>query len=112
MSSGAILHVSDDGFLRKFRSDGSSFFVPVKATGYHTRHIDKGRVGEISKITEEYQELMDANSQDNPVMELVELTDLLGAIEAYSLEKYKISMNQLLTMTRATQRAFQYGHRK
>jgi hypothetical protein len=80
--------------------------------GYHTTEIKKGELGKASKITEEYEEFMDAKLQDNPVMELVELSDLLGAIEAYTKRKYKLTLEDLMAMTRATQRAFRNGHRK
>lgn len=80
--------------------------------GYHSRKIEKGVLGEASKITEEYEEFLDAKDQKNPVMELVELSDLLGAIEAYTKRKYNITLYSLERMTRATQRAFRNGHRK
>lgn len=82
-----------------------------KEIGYHLVAIPKGELGEISKITEEYLELIDANKQQNPVMELVELSDMLGAIESYTLKHYNINLSNLLVMTRATQRAFKNGHR-
>ena len=81
-------------------------------TGYHLRKIEKGVLGEASKITEEYEEFLDAKDQKNPVMELVELSDMLGAIEAYTKRKYGITLDSLTRMTRATQRAFRNGHRK
>ncbi len=80
--------------------------------GYHKTKIQKGVLGEHSKITEEYEEFIDALSSNNPVMGLVELSDLIGAIEAYSDKRYGISLPQLLNMTRATQSAFQDGSRK
>lgn len=46
--------------------------------GYHTRKIEKGVVGEASKIREEFEEFMDAVEQNNRVMELVELSDMVG----------------------------------
>lgn len=114
-------------YVQKQRSDGSRYFVPVikeKAVpvikekadiakiGYHKRSIKKGVLGNLSKIEEEFEELIDAAEQNNPVMELIELTDLLGAIEAYAEKRFQVSMDQLLTMTRATQRAFKSGQRK
>jgi hypothetical protein len=80
--------------------------------GYHRHDIAKGVLGERSKIMEEYNEFLDANEQGNSVMELVELSDLLGAIEAYSVKYYSIDLDTLLIMTRATQRSFKLGHRK
>lgn len=80
--------------------------------GYHKRKIKKGVLGELSKIREEFEELEDALAQNNPVMSLVELSDLVGAIEAYIENNHKITLEQLLNMTKATKRAFQNGDRK
>ena len=54
------------------------------AKGYHVSEIPKGVLGTPSKITEEYLEFMDACEQNNPVMQLVELSDMLGAIDAFA----------------------------
>jgi hypothetical protein len=80
--------------------------------GYHKREIKKGVLGYFSKIREEFEELEDALEQDNPVMALVELSDMVGAIEAYTMKYHNIDIDQLLNMTRATQRAFKDGSRK
>jgi phosphoribosyl-ATP pyrophosphohydrolase len=80
--------------------------------GYHLRSIRKGVVGEPSKIFEEAEEFMDAVRQNVDVMALVELSDLVGAIELY-LEKYHSSMSlaDLKAMSDVTQRAFKNGRR-
>ena len=51
--------------------------------GYHTTEIPKGKLGEFSKIEEEFFEAKDALEQENPIMVLLELSDMLGAIEEY-----------------------------
>jgi rubrerythrin len=79
--------------------------------GYHTKKIQKGEFGHASKIREEYEEFIDAYEQSNPVMELVELSDLIGAIEAYVLSHYDIELVDLIKMKEATQSAFQDGTR-
>lgn len=79
--------------------------------GYHRREIPKGKFGEISKINEEYLEFQDALDQNNPIMVLCELSDMIGAIEAY-VKKYNISLEQLIAMKDATKSAFQTGYRK
>ncbi len=79
--------------------------------GYHKTKIEKGVLGEFSKIREEFLEAEDALEQDNKVMMLVELCDLIGAIEAYS-EKHNMSLNDLITMKDATKSAFLDGSRK
>jgi len=80
--------------------------------GYHLKPIPKGKLGEFSKIQEEYRELKDAIEQESPVLVLVELSDLLGAIEAYSISKHGITIQQLLKMTKSTSEAFAEGRRK
>ena len=81
--------------------------------GYHLSEIPKGVYGEVSKITEEYLEFLDAHQQSK-VMELVELSDLLGAIEAYITKEYKgtVSLNDLIKMKDLTKSAFEDGSRK
>lgn len=81
--------------------------------GYHLTEISKGKIGEISKIQEELDELKDAALQKSKIMELVELSDLIGAIELY-LEKYhsETTIEDLKIMSDITKRAFINGHRK
>lgn len=80
---------------------------------YHLREIPKGEIGELSKVMEECNEALDAEEQGCSVMVLVELSDMIGAIELY-LKKYhpSISLDDLKTMSNITQRAFNSGHRK
>ena len=81
--------------------------------GYHLRQIPKGVLGELSKIQEEVDELADAKDQDCKIMELVELSDLYGAIQCY-LANYHAgtSMKDLESMSAITKRAFQSGRRQ
>lgn len=78
--------------------------------GYHLREIPKGVLGDSSKIEEEYLEFQDALAQENPLMALHELSDLIGAIEAYAA-RHNISLKSLIAMKEATQRAFKNGDR-
>ncbi len=57
--------------------------------GYHITLIPKGVLGDFSKIEEEFEEFKDAHAQQCAIMELVELSDMLGAIFAYT-SKYHI----------------------
>lgn len=86
--------------------------VDMDNVGYHIRDIPRGDLGYPSKIIEEIMEFSDAVDQGNPVMALVELSDSLGAIEAY-LERHhpSVTLDDLLTMKAATQRAFRNGFR-
>lgn len=79
--------------------------------GYHNKIIPKGVLGEFSKIREEFLEAEDAIEQNNKVMILIELSDLLGAIEQYTV-KYNITLEDLIVMKDATKRAFKDGSRK
>lgn len=80
--------------------------------GYHITQIEKGVIGEASKILEETQEFIDAVDQNCSVMALIELSDLYGAIKAY-LTKYHptITMDDLKIMSAITERVFQNGRR-
>ena len=80
---------------------------------YHTKKIPKGVLCELSKVYEECLEAMDADEQNNPVMVLLELSDIIGAIDSY-LRKYypTITLGNLIRMSEATKSAFQDGTRK
>lgn len=84
----------------------------MKNPGYHITKIDKGILGEFSKIREELEEALDAQVQNCVIMELVELSDMYGAIEAYIQKRYNITMNDLKIMSDITKRAFKNGRRK
>jgi NTP pyrophosphatase (non-canonical NTP hydrolase) len=78
--------------------------------GYHTKEIQKGVLGEFSKIKEEFEELEDAVKQDNDILILCELSDIIGAIEAYS-NKHNISLEKLIQFSNSTKKAFENGKR-
>jgi len=80
--------------------------------GYHTRAIDKGVLGEFSKIQEEWEELLDARQQGAKVLELCELSDLYGAIDLYLTKQYGMSINDIKQMSEMTASAFMAGTRK
>jgi hypothetical protein len=79
--------------------------------GYHLRDIPRGVFGEVSKITEEYEEFLESLEQKNPIMAMVELSDMIGAIEGYAEKHFKISLDDILALKNATQRAFKSGCR-
>ncbi len=78
--------------------------------GYHKREITKGVFGEISKVQEEVEEYLDAKEQGILLMELQELSDIYGALEALCAS-YAITMEDLKKMSEATNRAFRSGKR-
>lgn len=80
--------------------------------GYHIKNIEKGILGESSKILEEVFELQDAEEQQVKIMQLVELSDLVGAIDMYLNKHFPdISFDDLVKMSKVTQRAFKNGRR-
>lgn len=64
--------------------------------GYHIREIENGVFGQFSKIKEEFDEFLDALDQNCTLMALLELSDLLGALEGYCLKK-NISFTDLIS---------------
>lgn len=79
---------------------------------YHVNEIDKGVLGEFSKIKEEFQELQDAVEQEDRILQICELTDLIGAIEEFSNSKFRLTLTDLITFSNKTKSAFQEGKRK
>lgn len=81
--------------------------------GYHKKQITPGNFGDLSKIYEELEELQDAEDQKASILMLVEMSDLIGAIEGY-LEKHFPGMllSDLIQMSNLTKSAFKDGSRK
>jgi hypothetical protein len=82
--------------------------------GYHLTEIPVGEYGELTKIIEELQELIDADEQGAKLMVLQELSDLIGAIDGYLLKHFngQFSIADLEKMASITKRAFESGARK
>lgn len=80
--------------------------------GYHLVAIPRGELGELSKIQEELDELRDAMAQGSRVMAAVELSDMMGAIQAF-IDRHLpgTTIQDLLTFSAITQRAFINGRR-
>ena len=79
-------------------------------SGYHIRDIERGVFGEASKIREETEEFLDAVEQGVEIMALIELSDLIGAIEEYAVRRGS-SLDALIKMKTVTRRAFEDGTR-
>ena len=80
--------------------------------GYHIAPIPKGTLGELSKVHEEVCEAIDAQQQGVAVMVLVELSDTIGAIEAYLAQHHpSVTLADLTAMAAVTRRAFAAGQR-
>lgn len=79
--------------------------------GYHKRKITKGTLGEFSKIKEEFEELEDAYEQKDKILQLCELSDLLGAIDFYVDNQFNMRLIDLISFSKKTQEAFKNGER-
>lgn len=81
--------------------------------GYHTREIEKGEFGEVSKIREEWEEFLDAWGQQAKLLMLCELADMYGAMEGF-VEKHfpGMTMADVEVMAKMTTSAFKEGKRK
>ncbi|MDP3990078.1 MAG: hypothetical protein Q8Q01_02630 [archaeon] len=91
-----------------------SYCLKKQKRGYHLKDIAKGKLGEKTKIYEEIEEFKDSLQQNNPLMALLELSDLIGSIEEYLNQQFRgtISLDDLIAMKDVTKRAFINGHRK
>ena len=82
----------------------------VMEFGYHTKQIEKGELGDFSKIREEFEELEDAVNQEDKIMILCECSDLIGAIKHF-VSQYNISLNDLISFNNKTENAFKVNKR-
>jgi len=79
--------------------------------GYHKRKIKKGKLGEFSKIKEEFKEFEDAYEQEDVILQLCELSDMIGAIELY-VDKFNLSLDDIISFSNKTKEAFKEKKRK
>lgn len=80
--------------------------------GYHEKKVSKGVLGEASKIQEEFEEFMEVHNRDCKVLELCELSDLVGAIDHYLRKHHpSIKIKDLEWMAVLTESAFREGGR-
>lgn len=77
---------------------------------YHINEIEKGKLGEFSKIKEEFEELQDAFQQEHIVLQICEMCDLIGAIELYA-KKFNLTLDDLIKMKESNKNAFLSGKR-
>lgn len=79
--------------------------------GYHSRVIEKGVFGQVSKIQEELDELKDAEESGTKILALCELADLYGALREFARNR-GCTMDDLRKMADLTESAFKEGSRK
>lgn len=98
-------------FFKRHRIELDS--SPAKPVGYHVIKIPKGQFGDSSKIYEETMEAIDAEAQGNRIMTLIEMADIVGAIDGYLAKHYggQITLEDVVQMSEANKRAFEAGVR-
>lgn len=79
--------------------------------GYHKTEIEKGTIGHFSKIKEEFQEAEDAFNQNDEILIIVEMADMVGAIEEY-IKRWNLDLTSLKKFSDKTKSAFKDGTRK
>jgi hypothetical protein len=79
-----------------------------RPTGYHLTTIQRAKYGTREKILEEMEEVKDSIRQANPIMTLLELSDVVGACVGY-LERHKLRLSDLTEYHRVEKRPIQYG---
>lgn len=72
-----------------------SKFMETEKRLKHLKEIPKGIYGDFSKIKEEFLELEDSVEQKDKVLQICELSDLIGAIEGFSMKKFNLSIEDL-----------------
>ena len=100
--------------------EGTAIYEPVAGPepvpyvpGYHLTEIPKGVIGELSKVQEELAELLDAEAQGIKLMQLIEASDLIGALVRWLEAKHPgTTLEDLIAMHKVTRRAFDNGRRK
>lgn len=66
---------------------------------WHIREIEKGKLGELSKVREELEEAVDSEEQGQDLMLLFELSDIIGACGLVA-NKYGFSLDQLVKFSK------------
>lgn len=78
-----------------------------KEYSFHNRKIKKGVYGEFSKIEEELDEAREALEQGNKLMFLIELSDIVGAIEGV-VENYGLDLDDLIKFSNKVKESKNY----
>lgn len=78
--------------------------------GYHLKEIEKGVLGQFSKIREEFEEAQDAFEQNDSILIICELADMVGAVEEY-VKRWNLDLLSLKQFSDKTKSAFKEGKR-
>lgn len=74
---------------------------------WHNRLIKKGVYGEFSKVIEEVEEAKEALEQNNRLMYLIELSDIIGAIEKIA-ENHSLTLEDLINFSNKVKESKKY----
>lgn len=74
---------------------------------WHNRPIKKGIYGEFSKVEEEVDEAREALEQNNHLMYLIELSDVIGAIEKIA-ENHGLTLEDLINFSKKVKESKKY----
>ncbi len=74
---------------------------------FHEKNIKKGVYGEFSKVEEEVEEAKDALQQQNHLMYLIELSDIIGAVEKIA-ENYGLTIHDLIKFSNKVKESKKY----
>lgn len=74
---------------------------------WHNKKISKGIYGEFSKILEEVEEASDALDQNNHLMYLIELSDIVGAIEEIA-NRHNLTLTDLINFSNKVKESKKY----
>ena len=66
---------------------------------WHVKEIQKGELGQLSKVREELDEALDAEEQGQDLMLLFELSDIIGACGLVAA-KYGMNLDQLVKFSK------------
>lgn len=78
-----------------------------KYSPFHREPIKKGEYGDLSKISEELQEAYDAEAQGIDLMLLIELSDIIGAVEGVA-KNYGFTLEQLIAYSNKRSEVAEY----
>jgi phosphoribosyl-ATP pyrophosphohydrolase len=78
--------------------------------GFHKKLIQRGELGEISKVIEEAKEFEDAMEQNLKILAMWELSDIYGALELVA-EKFHLTMEDLKNMSEKNKELFKSNER-
>ena len=104
-----VFKTKEDKFLTIHYSEKNTYdgINITNSFKWHKKEIKKGIYGELSKVEEELAEAKDALEQNNTLMYLIELSDIVGAVEGI-IEKHGLSLEEIITFSDKVKESKQY----